>query len=252
METLQALWAWLTDPANWRGVEGIPNRVFEHVQISAYATAAAALVAIPLGLYIGHARRLEFTVISAGNIGRALPSFGVLALVFPLTFDLPGEIGFWSILIALFVLAVPPILTNTYTGIKGVDPDVVEAARGMGLTGGDILRAIELPLARPLIIVGLRTAAVQVVATATLGAVVAWGGLGRYIIDGFAVRDDGQILAGAVLVALLALATEGVFALLERATVPRGLEQRHAAPFEGPRRVPQRGNRVGRSRVPGP
>jgi osmoprotectant transport system permease protein len=222
MGVLQELWGWLADPTNWRGVEGIPNRVFEHVQISLYATCAAALVAIPVGLYIGHARRFEFTVVSVGNIGRALPSFGVLALVFPLTFHLPGEIGFWPTLIALFVLAIPPILTNTYTGIKGVDRDVVEAARGMGLTGGGILRTIELPLARPLIVAGLRTAAVQVVATATLGAVVGWGGLGRFIIDGFAVRDEGQILGGALLVALLAVATEVALALLERATAPRG------------------------------
>jgi osmoprotectant transport system permease protein len=129
--------------------------------------------------------------------------------------------GFWPTVIALVLLAVPPILTNSYVGVQGVDRDTVEAARGMGMTGGQVLTRLEVPLAMPLMIAGVRTAAVQVVATATLAALIAGGGLGRYIIDGFAQGDEPKVLAGAVLVAALAIVTEVIFALLERALSPR-------------------------------
>ncbi len=221
------------DPSRWSGEFGIPNRTWEHVYISALATTLGAAVALPIGFFIGHTRRGEFAAVSIGNIGRALPSFGVLALVFPFTFGLPGSLGFWPTLIALILLAIPPILTNTYVGIKNVDRDTVEAARGMGMTGGEIVRRLEIPLAAPLIVAGLRTGAVAVVATATLGAVLPFGGLGRFLIDGFATGDNAQILGGAVLVALLAIATEALFSLVERAVAPRtrtsGAEERGAA-----------------------
>ncbi|MGH2730377.1 MAG: ABC transporter permease [Actinomycetota bacterium] len=208
--------SWFSDSANWSGTFGVPNRVLEHVQMSVLTTGLAMLAALPVGLYIGHAKRFEFLAVSIGNIGRALPSFGVLALVFPFTLDLPGELGFWPIVIALFLLGIPPILLNTYAGVKAVDPDTVEAARGMGMTGTEVLRKVELPLAAPLIVAGIRIAAVQIVATATLWALVAGGGLGRYIIDGFSARDDPQILAGAILVAVLAILTELCLGLVER------------------------------------
>jgi osmoprotectant transport system permease protein len=212
---------WLTTPENYSGPTGITARLIEHVQISVQPLLLAALVAIPVGMWIGHRRRFEFLVISIGNIGRALPSFGILAIFFVLTFSWPGDLGYWAIFFAMFFLAIPPILTNTYVGIKGVDPDTVEAARGMGLRERDVLLRLELPLAVPLIIGGMRTAAVQVVATATLGAVTSWGGLGRFIVDGFAVQDNVQILAGAILVAVLAIVTEVVFGRLQRALAPR-------------------------------
>ena len=211
----------LSDPASWQGSSGIGVRLLEHAQISAVATVAAAVLAIPAGMYIGHRRRFEFLVVSVANLGRALPSFGILAFVFPFTLRyLPG-IGYWPTLIALFLLAIPPILTNVYVGIKGVDPDTVEAARGMGLAERQVLLNLETPLAAPLIVAGMRTAAVQVVATATLGAVVAWGGLGRFIIDGSAQRDFGVAFAGAILVAAMAIATELGFGLLNRWVTPR-------------------------------
>jgi osmoprotectant transport system permease protein len=212
---------WLTTPENYSGPSGITARLIEHVQISVQPLLLASLVAIPVGMWIGHRRRFEFLVISVGNIGRALPSFGILAIFFVLTFSWPGDLGYWAIFFAMFFLAVPPILTNTYVGVKGVDPDTLEAARGMGLRERDVLLKLELPLAVPLIIGGMRTAAVQVVATATLGAVTSWGGLGRFIVDGFAVQDNVQILAGAILVGLLAIVTEVLFGRLQRALAPR-------------------------------
>lgn len=212
--------AWLSNPANWRGAEGILHRLSEHVQICLIATFASALVAVPLGMYIGHRRRFEVFVVSVANLGRALPSFGILAFVFPFTLRyLPG-IGYWPTLIALFLLAIPPILTNVYIGIKGVDPDMVEAARGVGMNEFQVLTKLETPLAAPLLVAGLRTAAVAVVATATLGAVVAWGGLGRFIIDGIAQRDMGLALGGAILVAGLAIVTEVGFGVLNKFVLP--------------------------------
>lgn len=213
--------AWLADPANWSGTAGIPNRMLEHLQISGLSVFFAALVAIPAGLAIGHTGRGRFLVVTLSNVGRAIPSFAILALALPITIRLGLGLGFWPTFIALLALAVPPILTNTYVGVAGVDRDLVEAARGMGMDGRQVLGRLELRLAAPVIMVGLRTAAVEVVATATLAALVAWGGLGRYIIDGFAVRDDARILGGAILVALLAIATELFMGGVEKLARPR-------------------------------
>jgi osmoprotectant transport system permease protein len=212
---------WIADPEQWSGPGSIPLRVTEHLQMSSQALLLAALVALPVGIYVGHKRRLEFLAVTVGNLGRAIPSFGILAFAWIFTNSWPGELGFWPTFIALFLLGIPPILTNTYVGIKGVDPDTIEAARGMGMSERDILLRLEIPLSTPLIVVGLRTAAVQIVATATLGAVASWGGLGRFIVDGFAVRDRVQILGGAILVALLAIATEALFSILERVLAPK-------------------------------
>jgi osmoprotectant transport system permease protein len=216
----QAL-AWFSDPARWSGPGGIPQRLTEHVQISALTTVLAALLAIPVGLYLGHTRRGEFAVVALSNLGRAIPSFAILALALPITIRLGLGLGFWPTVIALFLLAVPPILTNTYVGVAGVDPDTVEAARGMGLSESQILTNLELRLAAPVVMVGLRTAAVQVVATASLAALVAWGGLGRFIIDGFAVRDNAQIVGGALLVTSLAVLTELGLGGVEKLVTPR-------------------------------
>jgi osmoprotectant transport system permease protein len=212
---------WFTDPANYAGSGSIPTRLVEHVRLSAQPVLVAALLALPVGLYVGHKQRFEFAAISVGNIGRAIPSFGLIAFLFVPTFSWPGVLGYWAVFIAMVLLAIPPILINTSVGIRNVDRDVVEAARGMGMSERDVLVRIELPLAVPLIVTGLRTAAVQVIATATLGAITSIGGLGRYIIDGLAAGRDEMMLGGAILVALLAILTEVSFSLLEGVLSPR-------------------------------
>ena len=217
------VWEWFGDPIHWEGPFGVPARLYEHVVLSAVSLAIAAAIALPIGMYIGHRRRFEFLVVSVANLGRAIPSFGLLflfVLMFGIGLDAPAALR-PAILFALVLLAIPPILTNTYVGIQVVDADTLESARGMGMGEGRVLLGIEVPLAAPLIMAGLRTAAVQVVATATLGAVVAGGGLGRFILDGFAARDQAQIVAGAILVAGLAIVTELGFGLLERLVRPR-------------------------------
>lgn len=206
---------WLVLPAHWSGAGSISARLAEHVQVSLLSVCLAAILAVPLGLVIGHTRRVEWLVLSVANLGRAIPSFAIVALALPLTIRLGLGLGFWPTVIALWALAVPPILSNTHVGVRGVDAGTREAAEAMGMTPLQVLARLELPLAAPLIAAGLRTASVHVVATATLAALVAWGGLGRFIIDGFATGDEAMILAGAALVAGLALATEACFGLLE-------------------------------------
>jgi osmoprotectant transport system permease protein len=220
MNAFEELIRWLTDPKNWSGPTAIPGRVLEHISISLVSVAIGAMVALPAALIIGHFRRAEFLVVSVANFGRAIPSFAVLALALPITVRLGLGLGYWPTVIALVLLAIPPILTNTYVGIQQVDGDAVEAGRGMGLSERDVLFAIEIPIAAPMIVGGLRTAVLQVVATATLAALVGVGGLGRYILDGFALRDSGRILGGALLVAALAFAAEMLFALIQRAVTP--------------------------------
>jgi osmoprotectant transport system permease protein len=214
---------WFGSGEHWRGDDGVPIRVLEHVEISGVAVALAVAIAVPVGLAIGHFRRGEFVAVTIANLGRAIPSFAILSIVFQLmlTYFADLAFGFVPTVVALVLLSLPPILTNTYVGVQSVDRDTVEAARGMGMSGGQVLGRLEVPLAVPLMVAGIRTAAVQVVATATLAALIAGGGLGRYIIDGFAQGDTPQVLAGAVLVAVLAILTEIVFALAERAVTPR-------------------------------
>jgi osmoprotectant transport system permease protein len=223
MNALTQLRDWLTDPVNWAGPDGVPARVLEHLAISFTAVGIALALALPIGLLIGHSRRGEFVAVSVANLGRAIPSFAILSIAFQIFLNIaPGlSFGFLPTVVALTLLGIPPILTNTYVGIQAVDPDTVEAARGTGMSGAQVLHRLEVPLAAPLILAGIRTAAVQVVATATLAALIAGGGLGRYIIDGFAQDDDGMLLAGAVLVAVLAIVTELAFGLVERMLSPR-------------------------------
>lgn len=213
---------WLAQPEHWSGAGSIPHRLGEHIQVSLLSVFLAALIAVPAGLYIGHTGRGERLVTSVANLGRAIPSFAILALALPLTIRLGLGLGFWPTVIALWALAIPPILTNVHVGVLGVDAGTKEAAVAMGMTGRQVLTRLELPLAAPLMAAGLRTATVHVVATATLAALVAWGGLGRFIIDGFAVGDEPMILAGAILVAGLAVATDAGFGLGERFIRPKG------------------------------
>jgi osmoprotectant transport system permease protein len=214
---------WFTNGQHWSGPDGIPIRIGQHLFISAVAVAAAILVALPIGLAIGHRRRGEFLAVSVANIGRAVPSFAVLVLVFAFMARLaPGiAYGFGPGVITLLLLGIPPILTNTIVGIQNVDTDTVEAARGMGMRERDILLRLELPLASGLILGGIRTAVLQIVATATLIALIGGGGLGRYIIDGTAQGDTTMTVAGAVLVALLAIVTELAMGYAQRLLTPR-------------------------------
>ncbi len=218
MDFLLAALAWLAAPIHWSGPDGIPTRVLEHLAYSLSGVGAAALVAIPLGLMLGHIGRGAFLAINIAGVGRALPTFALLVIAFLLLARTapPLAFGFWPTFLAMVPLALPPILTNTYVGVRGVDRDVVEAARGMGMSELGIVRAVEVPLGMPLILAGLRTASIAVIATATLGALVAGGGIGRYIVDGLALQEYERLFAGAFLVALLAIGTELAFGLLER------------------------------------
>jgi osmoprotectant transport system permease protein len=212
------VFAWFTTGATWSGPEGITHRLSEHVVLSASAVAIALVLALPIGLVLGHLGRGGFLAVNVSNIGRAVPSFAILVIAQQITRD----IGTKPALIALVALAVPPIVTNTYVGMRAVDEDVVESARGMGMTGRQILTRVEAPLAMPVIMAGIRTAAVQVVATATLAALIAGGGLGRFIIDGFAQQDNVMAFGGALLVALLAVVTELTLGFVQRRVTPGG------------------------------
>jgi osmoprotectant transport system permease protein len=228
-DTLQELWEYLSSDRAWSGQNSLPALTWAHIQISAAAVLVAALIAIPPAVLLGHVRRGGVVAVSIVNIGRAIPSYAAMALILPFALKYGFGLGFWPTVAALFLLAVPPIFTNTYTGVRTVPEETLEAARGMGMRPGQLIRQVEVPVALPLILTGLRVSAVQVVATATLGALVAYRNLGTLIVTGYTSPTKGGLLAGAILVAALALATDGFFALAERRLVrwraPRG---RHA------------------------
>ena len=215
------VWPWITNSHHWHGPDGVPARLVEHLAYSGLALLIAMLIALPAGLAIGHRRRGAFAVVSVATAGRAIPTLGLLILVYLLT-----NAWSWSWLIPLTALAIPPILVNTYEGVLGVDADITDAARGMGMTGTQVLLRAEFPVALPLIILGVRTAAIQVVATATIAAYISLGGFGRYIFDGLATRDYATVAGGAFLIVLLALAVQMLFVGLRRVLVPAGLRTR--------------------------
>lgn len=223
MEFFQQVLAWFADPAQWSGRGGIPVRTAEHAWYALVATAAAAAVALPLGIGLGHLGRGGLLAINVSNAGRAVPAFGLIVLVFILT-----GYGFLPVFVTLTALAIPPMVTNSYTAMRTVEPAVTDAAVGMGMTRRQRIWQAELPVALPLILAGVRTSALQVIATATLAAFVGLGGLGRYIIDGIGL-DYPQVVGGAVLVALLALLVEFLLSKLQALLVSRGLAQRNAA-----------------------
>lgn len=224
MEVLVQLLDWFTGTAQWSGPGSIPVRVGEHVWYAFVATAVAAVIALPVGIGLGHLGRGGLLAINISNIGRAVPVLGLLILVFILS-----GIGYLPVFVALTALAIPPIVTNSYTAMRAVDAEVKDAAVGMGMTRRQRLWQAEVPIALPLILAGVRTSALQVVATATLAAVVGLGGLGRYLIDGLATQDYPQVLGGAIIVALLALAVEFALGRLQALVVSRGLAARSAA-----------------------
>jgi osmoprotectant transport system permease protein len=207
---------YLTTASHWTGQAGILHRLDEHLALTGVSVAIAAAIALPLGLALGHVGRGGTLAINITNIGRAIPTFAVLTL---LTLS-PVGIGNRSTVIALVLFALPPLVTNSYIGLREVDPEVRDAARGMGMSGWQLFRRVELPLGMPLVMAGIRIATVQVWATATIAALVGAGGLGRLITDGLSNNDQGQLLAGAVVVALVALGVEGVLALVQRQVDP--------------------------------
>ncbi|WP_075201436.1 ABC transporter permease [Leucobacter japonicus] len=208
---LQQILDFFANPDNWSGPDGIPARVGEHVLYTLVVVLIAAAIALPVGAVIGHTRRGSWLVINIANASRALPTLGLLTLMVLLL-----GLGFAPAAIVLVVLAVPSILTAAYAGVKGVDPAAVDAARGIGMPEWRILLTIELPIAAQVILGGIRSAVLQVIATATVAAYIALGGVGRFLLDGLALRDYGQMAAGAILVALLALAADGLFAIAGR------------------------------------
>ncbi len=220
MNLVVQVWRWVTDPANLQGPDGIPTRLSEHVRLSAESLLIGALIALPVGILLGHYGRYGNLAINISNAGRAVPSFGILVIAFQIF-----GLGDLPIVLTLTALAIPPMVTNSYVALREVDADVKDAARGMGYRDLAQLLRIELPLAVPLIMAGVRTSAVQVVATATLAALVAGGGLGRYIIDGLARDDTPRLVAGGLLVALLALTTELSLAGIQRLLIPRGIRR---------------------------
>jgi osmoprotectant transport system permease protein len=222
------IFGWLTTAAHWSGPDGIPTHLVEHVWYSLLAVALGGVIALPIGLYIGHTGRGTFLVAGVANALRALPTLGLLILFVILlsprisgnaVYLLPSEL-------VLVLLAVPPILTSTYAGVQNVPPDVRDAAEGMGMTGFDVLAKVELPCALPLLLSGIRAATLQCIATATVAAYVSLGGFGRYIVDGLAQRDFPQMAAGALLVAVLALLADGLLVAVQRVAVSPGVSGR--------------------------
>ena len=236
MELFGEAIAWLTTAENWTDPRnGILLRLWEHVSLSIVALLAATVIALPVGLWIGHTGRGAGGVIAVANIGRAVPSVGWLGIVFPITLVALGRagIGFVPAVIALTALGIPPIVTNTYAGMREVDAELVEAGRGMGMRESEIVRRVEVPVAMPVILTGIRISAVQVVATATLAAIVGGGTLGHFIVQGIFTRDLDRVVGAAILVAALAILTELLFTWIERRAVSKGLRGRpRATPME--------------------
>ncbi|MET0433332.1 MAG: ABC transporter permease [Cellulomonas sp.] len=215
MDVLQDAFTWLNDPLNWTGRDGVLALGADHLRISALAVLLAALVALPLGVWLGHRRRGGVVTVVAANTSRALPTFALLTI-----FASTGLFGATATVLAVAVFAVPPILSNTFTGLMEVDADVRDAARGVGMSGGRSLALVELPLALPLVGAGLRTATTQVLATVPLAALVGGSSLGSIIVQGMALQRYGQVVAGALLVAGLCLVVEGVLAAVQHALTP--------------------------------
>lgn len=213
MNTVTGAWDWLTDSAHWSGTDGVWHRLLEHLVLTVVCLLISCLIALPVAVVLGHLGKGGALAVNISNIGRAVPTFAVLVLL------LLTPVGRWGegpTVVALVLFAVPPLLTNAYVGMREVDRSVVRAARGMGMTGRQVMFRVELPLALPLLLTGVRIAAVQLVATATIAALAGGGGLGRIITAGFNLASTAQVVAGAVLVAAFALVVEGVFEVAER------------------------------------
>jgi osmoprotectant transport system permease protein len=208
--------SYITTGSHWTGQTGILFRLEQHVLLTLAAVLIAMAIALPLGLTLGHLGRGGTAAINLTNVGRAIPTFAVLTL---LTLS-PIGIGYTATIIALVLFAMPPLVTNAYIGLREVDPEARDAALGMGMSGWQVFRQVELPLGIPLVMTGVRIASVQVVATATIAALVGAGGLGRLVTDGLASNNQGELLTGALMVGVLALCVEGILALVQRRVDP--------------------------------
>jgi osmoprotectant transport system permease protein len=213
---MSGVWHFLTTGSNWSGSNGIGDRLAVHLWVSFVSLLAAAAVAIPAGLAVGHHKKAQVVATAVANVGRAIPSLAVLFFVFAAG----SGIGFIPTFVAMFALALPPLFVATATGIGGVDQGVIDAGTGLGMRSGELLRRVELPLASPLIMSGIRIATSQVIATATLGAYVGYNTLGRFITVGLATSDNATLYGGVVLVVSLALIAELGFRLLQRQLTP--------------------------------
>ncbi|WP_128431102.1 ABC transporter permease [Streptomyces cyaneus] len=222
MNVLNFISSFFSDNAHWQGYDGIPTRVGEHIEYTLMALGIAAAVGLPIGLLTGHTGRGGNALGLIATSARALPSFGLMVLMFILL-----GLGMAPVMIPLVVLAIPPILVTTNEAMRSVDPAPVDAARGMGMAETAVLFRVELPVALPLILSGLRSAAIQIVSTATIAAYVSFGGLGRYIIDGLYQRNYEKVVGGATLVAAMALTTLAVFWALGRLAVSPGVRRPH-------------------------
>ena len=233
---LQDVIAWFSNPAHWHGQNGVLTRLAEHTLLTFTATAVAVLVGLPVAVWLGHLGRGGFLAVNISNVGRAIPTFAVLLVLSltPLGASTLGPYGRagLSTLVALLLFALPPVVTNAYVGMREVDRDTVDAARGMGMTGFQLLRQVELPLAMPLIMAGLRLALVQVWATATIAALVAGPGLGNIITLGFVRQDYTEVVAGAIVVAVIALTLEGLMVLVQASLDPVSRARRTSQPAQ--------------------
>lgn len=209
---------WILAPENYVGINAIPLRVLEHLLFTCVTLVIASAIAIPIGFFIGHTGRGRSLAVSVAGAFRAIPTLGLLTLV-----ALSIGIGLGAPYVALTILAIPPILAGAYTGFEAIDRRTIDAARAVGMSEGQIVRGVEVPLGLPLLIGGIRSAALQVIATATLAAYIADFGLGRYLFTGLKTRDYAEMLGGSILVILLALVLEGIFATIQRFVVPRGV-----------------------------
>jgi osmoprotectant transport system permease protein len=246
MEFLNEVLAWYTDPASWSGRNSIQLRLWEHVSLSAAALTAGMAIALPVGLYIGHTGRFARVAVLLSNIGRAVPSLGWLGIVYPITtllFQRAG-IGFMPAFVALVALAIPPVVTNTYAGLQEVDADLREAGRGMGMRELQLLRQVEVPVALPVILAGIRSSAVAVVATTTLAALVGGGTLGHFIVQGLFLNDQVRVFGAALMVAVLAISTELFFGWLQRRSLSPGLRGPEHRPLPQPAELGTGGSQV--------
>lgn len=228
IEFLSEVGRWFTEDGRWLEAGGIVPRTLEHLALAAVPMLIAVAVALPAAIWLGHRRTAEFSTNAIVNIGRAVPSFGLLILAALLFLEAGVGLRFWPAVVALVALAIPPIFTNAYTAVVSVEPDTIEAAKGMGMSESEILWGLEVPLGSPLILAGVRISLIQVLATVPLAAVLSsGGGLGQYVIRGFAQGPRGsvEVFAGALLVAVLTVSVDRLFTFGEKALLPEGVRR---------------------------
>ena len=223
---------WIFDPSHWTQGPDISGHLLEHLGVSGLCVLIAVVIALPIGIAIGHTGKGRGVAILISNIARALPTLGLLSILILLF-----GIGLLPITVVLVVLAIPPMLAGAYAGIESVDRQTIDAARALGMTEGQIIMRVEIPLAMPLLIGGLRATVLQVIATLGIASAFAFGGLGIYLINGLAQADFTQLLAGAILITALALIVDGILAVVQRFVVPRGVSLGRADPNSTQKRV---------------